>query len=99
MKRYVRAVLGGFLAILAAFGWTVAIGFLVLGKNGDSVVGVKNGLALWILLFLIFTAGFYLSFRAAYSSKILSWGITGKRFSAHHAAAQKVYVLTSDLTP
>jgi len=70
MKRYVRAVLGGFLAILAAFGWTVAIGFLVSWKYGDSIVGVKNGLALWIFLFLIFAAGFYLSFRAAYGSKI-----------------------------
>jgi hypothetical protein len=72
MKRYVRAVFGGFLAILAAFGWTVAIGFLVLWKYGDSGVGVKNGLVLWILLFLIFSAGFYLSFRAASSSKISS---------------------------
>jgi len=70
MKRYARAVLGGFLAILAAFGWTVAVSFLISLKYGDSVVGVRNGLALWILLFLIFAAGFYLSFRAAYGSKI-----------------------------
>jgi len=69
MKRYARAVLGGFLAILAAFGWTVAVSFLISLKYGDSAVGVRNGLALWILLFLIFAAGFYLSFRAAYGSK------------------------------
>jgi hypothetical protein len=70
MKLYAKAVLGGFLAILAAFGWTVTIGFLITWKYGDSIVGVKNGLALWIFLFLIFAAGFYLSFRAAYGSKI-----------------------------
>jgi hypothetical protein len=70
VKRYARAILGGFLAILAAFGWTVTIGFLVLWKYGDSAIGVKNGMALWIFLFLIFAAGFYLSFRAAYGSKI-----------------------------
>ena len=70
MKRYTRAVLGGFLAILAAFGWTVAISFLVSLKYGDIIAGVKLGLTLWILLFLIFATGFYLSFRAAYGSKI-----------------------------
>jgi hypothetical protein len=70
MKCYARAVLGGFLAILAAFGWTVAVSFLISRKYDDSAVGVRNGLALWILLFLIFAAGFYLSFRAAYVSKI-----------------------------
>lgn len=71
MKCYVRAFLGGVLAILAAFGWTVAIGFLVSWKYGDSgIAGVRNGLALWVFLFLIFAAGFYLSFRAAYGSRI-----------------------------
>jgi len=70
MKRYARAVLGGSVAILAAFGWTVAVSFLISWKYGDSIVGVRNGLALWILLFLIFAAGFYLSFRTAYGSKI-----------------------------
>ena len=72
MKRYARAVLGGFLAILAAFGWTVAISFLVSLRYGNIIAGVKMGLALWILLFLIFAAGFYLSFRAAYVSKTSS---------------------------
>jgi hypothetical protein len=69
MRRYARAILGGFLAILAAFGWTIAIAFLVSLKHGDIIAGVKIGLALWILLFLIFAAGFYLSFRAAYGSR------------------------------
>jgi hypothetical protein len=41
-------------------------------KYGDRIVGVKNGLALWIFVVLIFAAGFYLSFRAAYGSKISS---------------------------
>jgi hypothetical protein len=70
MKRYARAVLGGFLAILAAFGWTVAIAFLVSWMNGDIIAGVRIGRALGIFLFLIFATGFYLSFRAAYGSKI-----------------------------
>ena len=70
MRRYVRAVLGGFLAILAAFGWTVAAAVFISWKYNDSIVGVRNGLALWIVLFLIFAAGFYLSFRAAYGAKI-----------------------------
>jgi hypothetical protein len=52
MKRYVRAVLGGFLAILAAFGWTVAISFFAALKYGNIIAGVRIGLALWILLFL-----------------------------------------------
>jgi len=69
MKRYVRAALGGFLAILAAFGWTVATAFFIMQKYGDSIVGVKAGPALWIFLFLIFAAGFCLAFRAAYGSK------------------------------
>jgi hypothetical protein len=69
MKRYVRAVLGGFLAILAAFGWTVAISFFAALKYGNIIAGVRIGLALWILLFLTFSAGFYLSFRAAYRAK------------------------------
>ena|SRR3954466_12277543 len=58
MKRYVRAFLGGFLAILAAFGWTVAIAFLISWKYGDGIAGVTNGLALWIFVFLIFALGF-----------------------------------------
>lgn len=69
MKGYLRAVLGGFLAILAAFGWTVGIAFFAMLK-GDTIVGVevnKGGLYLLIPLFLVFSAGFILAFRAAYS--------------------------------
>lgn len=69
MRRYVRAILGGFLALLAAFGWTVAA-FFVSWAHGDIMAGVKFGPALWVVLFLIFAIGFYLSFRSAYGSKI-----------------------------
>lgn len=72
MKRYTKAVLGGFLAILAAFGWMVAIVFLVSLKSPNIMVGVRLERDLWLFLFLTFSAGFYLSFRAAYGSKISS---------------------------
>jgi hypothetical protein len=68
MKRYVKAILGGFLAILAALGWTVGIAFLAMLK-GDTIVGIeinKGGLYLLIPLFLIFSVGFFFAFRAAY---------------------------------
>jgi hypothetical protein len=69
MKRYAKAVLGGFLAILAAIGWTVAIAFLALLKGRDTIVGIE--INKWpeslILMLLVFSAGFYLAFRAAYS--------------------------------
>jgi hypothetical protein len=69
MNSYVKAVLGGFLAILAAFGWAVAIAFMLILKGVVSVVGIYKGAALWVLLVMIFSVGFYLSFRAAYSKK------------------------------
>ena len=72
MNRYVRASLGGLLAILAAFGWTVAIAYLLWWKPellGTRIIGVRIGPSFWVLLFLIFSAGFYLAFRAAYRSK------------------------------
>jgi hypothetical protein len=72
VKRYTRAVLGGFLAILAAFGWMVAIVFLVSLKSPNIMVGVRLERGLWLFLFLTFSAGFYLSFRAAYGLKISS---------------------------
>jgi hypothetical protein len=34
MKSYVRGVLGGILALLAAFGWTVTIAFAIAMKYG-----------------------------------------------------------------
>jgi hypothetical protein len=36
-------MLGGLLAILAAFGWTVAIGFLVSWKYGGSMAIASSG--------------------------------------------------------
>jgi len=71
-KSYVRGALGGILALLAAFGWTVTIAFAIAlkyGGNGKAygldVVRI-NGPVLWIILLLIFTAGFYFGFRKVY---------------------------------
>ena len=68
MKRYVKGFLGGILAIMAAFGWTIAIAFFwpVL-HFGDMIVGIRISKWTGIPLFLIFAAGFLLAFRAAYS--------------------------------
>lgn len=70
MKRYVKAILGGFLAVLAAFGWAVAILFLLVGSgvvNGVFMSSTHNQLILTIVVTLIFATGFWLAFRAAYS--------------------------------
>jgi hypothetical protein len=72
MKSYARGVLGGILALLAAFGWTVTIAFALAMKYGsnDKAYGFDvvriNGPALWIVLLVIFTAGFYFGFRKVY---------------------------------
>ena len=72
MKSYVRGMLGGFLALLAAFGWTVTVAFAIAMKYsgndkayGLEVVGI-NGPVLWVILLLIFTVGFYFGFRRVY---------------------------------
>ena len=72
MKRYVKAVLGGVLAILAAFGWVVAIITALTFASGVGTWGVDipkgRGLVVALIpVFLIFSVGFYLAFRAAYS--------------------------------
>jgi hypothetical protein len=72
MKSYVRGVLGGILALLAAFGWTVTIAFAIAMKYGsnDIAYGLDvvriNGPVLWVILLLIFTVGFYVGFRKIY---------------------------------
>jgi hypothetical protein len=70
VKPYVKGVLGSVLAILAAFGWTITLAFVLLWKyqKEDMAVGVHpgNGRVLWIVVLLMFAAGFYLSFRSAY---------------------------------
>ena len=68
MKLYIKAVLGGFLAVLAAFGWTVALAFLIVMKSGGGIWGfeISKWPQLLIPVVLIFAAGFYLAFRAAY---------------------------------
>ena len=70
MKRYVKGVLGGLLAILAAFGWCIALIVIISWMSKDSIVGihVANYRGVWIVPFLIFAIGFYLAFRSAYSS-------------------------------
>jgi hypothetical protein len=69
MKRYLKAVLGGFLAVLAAFGWLSAIGVILAWRGVDIIVTSFTPAWVSLLLFvgLIFSAGFFLAFRAAYS--------------------------------
>ncbi len=72
MNRYVKAVLGGFLAILAAFGWVVAIIFALILIAEPPLWGIHipKGHRLIVAMvpaFVIFSVGFYLAFRAAYS--------------------------------
>ncbi len=72
MKNYVRGVLGGILALLAAFGWTITVAFAIAMKysGNDQAYGLDvvriNGPILWVVLLLIFTVGFYLGFRKVY---------------------------------
>jgi hypothetical protein len=69
MKRYVKAILGGVLAVLAAVGWTAGIAFLAMLK-GDTIIGIeinKGGWYLLVPLLAIFSIGFFFAFRAAYS--------------------------------
>jgi hypothetical protein len=73
MKSYVRGVLGGILALLAAFGWTVTAAFAIAMKysgGNDKAYGLDvvraNGPVLWVFLLLIFTVGFYFGFRKVY---------------------------------
>jgi hypothetical protein len=67
MNRYIRAILGGILAILAAFGWTVALAF-VLAPHRVTMPPLSNqgNAILTAIVLLIFSGGFYLAFRAAY---------------------------------
>jgi hypothetical protein len=72
VNRYIKGILGGLLAILAAFGWTVAIAYLLWWKPellGIRIVGIRVVVPFWLTLFLIFSVEFYLAFRAAYRSK------------------------------
>jgi hypothetical protein len=72
MKSYVRGVLGGILALFAAFGWTVTVAFAIAMKysSNDKAYGLDvvriNGPVLWVALLLIFTVGFYFGFRKVY---------------------------------
>jgi len=69
MKRYVKAVLGGFLAVLAAFGWVAAIVVILIWRGVDFAVALftPKWLAPLVVVVLIFSAGFFLAFRATYS--------------------------------
>jgi len=69
MNRYTKGILGGILAVLAAFGWVFAILFVLMLKGVISGVVFERGFPAWILLVLIVAGGFYLGFRAAYDSK------------------------------
>jgi len=68
MKRYVKGLFGGLLAIMAAFGWCVALVVLVSLKSQDTAVGfyIQKNQAVWVVPFLIFAVGFYLAFRSVY---------------------------------
>ena len=69
MNRYTKGIFGGFLAVLAAFGWVVAILFLLTLQGVISGDVFLRGFPAWILLVLIIAGGFYLGFRAAYDSR------------------------------
>ena len=69
MNRYMKGIFGGFLAILAAFGWVFAILFLLMFKGVLSGIAFERGFPAWVLLVLIVAGLFYLGFRAAYGSK------------------------------
>ncbi len=73
MKHYIMGILGGVLAILAAFGWTVTLALMIAIKFGTPNTGYDipsiakaNGPLLWVISFLIFAAGFFLGFRKVY---------------------------------
>jgi hypothetical protein len=72
MKTYLRGVVGGILALLAAFGWTVTVAFTIAMKysSSDKAYGFDvvriNGPALWVILLMVFTVGFYFGFRKVY---------------------------------
>jgi len=70
MNRYVRGVLGGLLAILAAFGWVSAIGVILASRGVDFAVALiqPKWLAPPVLLIRLFSAGFFLAFRAVHSN-------------------------------
>jgi len=69
MNRYVKAILGGFLAILAALGWVFAIGGILAARGIDFAIAVTTPkwLVPAVILILIFSTGFFLAFSAAYS--------------------------------
>jgi hypothetical protein len=69
MTGYTKGIFGGFLAVLAAFGWVAAILFLLMFTGVLSGAVFVRGFPAWILLGLIIAGGFYLGFRAAYDSK------------------------------
>ena len=70
MNNYVKGVLGGILAVLAAFGWAATLAFVIAWKNQQKseAWGLDPALAplLFIILFLVFVVGFYLGFRKIY---------------------------------
>ena len=71
MRRYIRAMLGGLLAVLAAFGWVVTILVGLTLASRDAIWGIElprghGAIVALIPVFLIFSAGFYVAFRAAY---------------------------------
>jgi hypothetical protein len=72
MKRYVKAVLGGVLALLAAFGWTVTL-FVAISLAHPRLGEIwgfdpAHAPAVYIIVLSIFSVGFYLAFHAAYGS-------------------------------
>jgi hypothetical protein len=51
VKHYIQGVLGGILAILAAFGWTVTVTAVIAWKFGGVGVARSGGGAFWLILF------------------------------------------------
>lgn len=74
MKRYVKAVLGGVLALMAAFGWTVTLFVAISVIRGPHAElwgfdpTQAHSPVPYVIVLLIFATGFHLAFRAAYGA-------------------------------
>jgi len=70
MKRYFKGLIGGILAILAAFGWTVAAFFVIVTTTSGIFTTTRSSHTIIVIVmlpvFAIFAIGFCLAFRSTY---------------------------------
>jgi hypothetical protein len=70
VNNYVKGVLGGILAVLAAFGFAATLALVIAWKNQQKgeAWGLDPAYAplLFTVLFLVFAVGFYFGFRKIY---------------------------------